>query len=99
MNNAAYWVRQTSEGENRILLDAVDDRVIVADDGPGVEEDDLKQLFTLFFTRKVRGSRGRPLSVPRQSRRGRSRHRIYDRRAPKTPAGSQFRLRFQGNTL
>jgi len=58
VNNAAYWVRQTSEGENRILLDAFDDKVVVADDGPGVEENDLRHLFTLFFTRKIRGGRG-----------------------------------------
>ena len=31
---------------------------MVADSGPGVDEDDLKHLFTLFFTRKVRGGRG-----------------------------------------
>lgn len=39
-------------------MDIVDGKVVVADDGPGVEEDDLKHLFTLFFTRKLRGGRG-----------------------------------------
>ncbi|MBV5273013.1 MAG: ATP-binding protein [Lamprocystis purpurea] len=58
INNAVYWVRQKGPGDHRILLDAVDARVVVADDGPGVDEDDLRHLFSLFFTRKVRGGRG-----------------------------------------
>lgn len=58
INNAAYWVRQEHGEEHRILLDVVDGRVIIGDDGPGVDEPDLKHLFTLFFTRKVRGGRG-----------------------------------------
>ena len=58
INNAAYWVTRTNDGERKILLDIVDSRVVIADSGPGVDEDDLKHLFTLFFTRKVRGGRG-----------------------------------------
>ncbi len=58
VNNAAYWVCQTAEDSKRILLDIVDGKVVIADDGPGIEEDDLKHLFTLFFTRKLRGGRG-----------------------------------------
>ncbi len=58
INNAAYWVNQTSKSDHRILLDIVDDRVVIADDGPGVDEDDLGHLFSLFFTKKVRGGRG-----------------------------------------
>lgn len=58
INNAAYWVCQGSAESKEILLDIVDGKVVIADDGPGVEEDDLKHLFTLFFTRKLRGGRG-----------------------------------------
>lgn len=58
INNAAYWVRQRRSEEYRVLLDAVEGRVVVGDNGPGVDEQDLKHLFTLFFTRKVRGGRG-----------------------------------------
>jgi signal transduction histidine kinase len=58
VNNAAYWVCQTDSDSKRILLDIVDGKVVIADDGPGVEEDDLKHLFSLFFTRKLRGGRG-----------------------------------------
>lgn len=58
INNAGYWVNQTRQSERRIVLDVREGRVVVADDGPGVEEDDRKHLFSLFFTRKVRGGRG-----------------------------------------
>lgn len=58
INNAAYWVSQNGTDSKTILLDIVDGKVVVADDGPGVEEDDLKHLFSLFFTRKLRGGRG-----------------------------------------
>lgn len=58
INNAAYWIRQKHSNEHRILLDVVDGKVVVADNGPGVDQDDLQHLFSLFFTRKVRGGRG-----------------------------------------
>jgi signal transduction histidine kinase len=58
LNNATYWVCQTGANSKRIVLDIVDGKVVIADDGPGVEEDDIKHLFTLFFTRKLRGGRG-----------------------------------------
>lgn len=58
INNAAYWVNQSSASSKTVSLDIVDGKVVIADDGPGVEEDDLKNLFNLFFTRKIRGGRG-----------------------------------------
>ncbi|MBA4417065.1 MAG: histidine kinase [Syntrophus sp. (in: bacteria)] len=58
INNAAYWVSQSPTNSKTIFLDIVDGKVVVADDGPGVEKDDVKSLFTLFFTRKIRGGRG-----------------------------------------
>lgn len=58
VNNARYWVCRSEKSERKILLDAYNEQVLVADDGPGVEEDDFKYLFSLFFTRKIRGGRG-----------------------------------------
>lgn len=58
INNASYWVGLSQDGAKKILLDVVDGKIVIADDGPGVEEEDLKHLFSLFFTRKVRGGRG-----------------------------------------
>lgn len=58
VNNSAYWVEQTSTDAKKILMDIVDGKVIISDSGPGIEEDDQRHLFTLFFTRKIRGGRG-----------------------------------------
>ena len=58
VNNSAYWVSNSQSSSRKVLLDVVDGKVVIADDGPGVEKDDLKSLFTLFFTRKIRGGRG-----------------------------------------
>lgn len=58
VNNASYWVGLSKESSKKILLDVVNNKVIIADNGPGVEEEDLKHLFSLFFTRKIRGGRG-----------------------------------------
>lgn len=58
VNNSAYWVNHSQSSSRKVLLDIIDGKVVIADDGPGVEKDDLKNLFTLFFTRKIRGGRG-----------------------------------------
>jgi len=58
VNNARHWVCQSNGSERRILLDVHEGKVIVADDGPGVDKADLNHLFTLFFTRKSHGGRG-----------------------------------------
>jgi len=58
INNAAYWVNQSAASSKTISIDMVDGKVVISDDGPGVEKDDIKNLFTLFFTRKIRGGRG-----------------------------------------
>lgn len=58
VNNAGYWVNHSENGPKKILLDVNSEKVLIADTGPGVDEEDLKELFKLFFTRKVRGGRG-----------------------------------------
>lgn len=58
INNSIYWVGQKSNGTQQILLDVVQDKVVIGDSGPGVDVDDNNHLFSLFFTRKVRGGRG-----------------------------------------
>ncbi|MFT6908291.1 MAG: signal transduction histidine kinase [Oleiphilaceae bacterium] len=58
VNNARYWVCQGDAKERQIVLDFRDGEVIVCDNGPGVDNDDVESLFTIFFTRKQRGGRG-----------------------------------------
>lgn len=58
INNARYWVKESSYPKKQILLDVKDGQVVIADNGPGVDIDDITELFTLFFSRKQRGGRG-----------------------------------------
>jgi signal transduction histidine kinase len=58
VNNAAYWASHSKTAPKRIIFDAINERVVVADSGPGVDAEDQKRLFQLFFTRKIRGGRG-----------------------------------------
>lgn len=67
VNNALYWVQFTSDGkERKICVDCKDDSVVISDTGPGVDPDDINDLFSLFFTKKVNG-RGVGLYLCRQN--------------------------------
>ncbi|MEX3953972.1 ATP-binding protein [Paraburkholderia sp. EG287B] len=58
VNNAIYWVARSDVAERKVVLDVAENRVFVCDNGPGVEPEDVGNLFSLFFTRKLRGGRG-----------------------------------------
>jgi signal transduction histidine kinase len=65
INNAIYWVGTTKKSEKKVLLSVVDGHVVISDNGPGVDEIDVPNLFSLFFTRKLRGGRGVGLYLSR----------------------------------
>jgi signal transduction histidine kinase len=67
LNNSLYWVRQKEQTEFKIRLDIVDNKVVIADNGTGVYPDDIKSLFTIFFTKKTRGGRGVGLHLCRRN--------------------------------
>jgi signal transduction histidine kinase len=53
INNALYWVCLS---EYRLIhIDIVEDEVIIANSGPPVDEDDIPQLFELFYSRRSNG--------------------------------------------
>lgn len=64
VNNALYWV---SNRDTRIIqLAIMDNAIVFSDTGPGIDLDDVDNLFELFFTRRVRG-RGVGLYLCRQT--------------------------------
>jgi signal transduction histidine kinase len=53
INNSVYWLAFSEE--RKIKLDFADGKVVVADSGPGVDQDDVGHLFELFYTRRSEG--------------------------------------------
>lgn len=97
VNNSRYWVKAGGADNQIIRMDVKDECVIVSDNGPGVEEEDLSQLFTLFFTRKERGGRGVGLYLCKTNLQagGHSiRYEIIEDR--KLLPGANFAIEFQG---
>lgn len=97
VNNAQYWVQRNETNQKQIILDVKNKGVIVADTGPGVERDDLEQLFTLFFTRKQRGGRGIGLYLCRQNlQAGGHKIRYETQDENKILSGANFIIEFKG---
>ncbi|WP_249553001.1 MULTISPECIES: ATP-binding protein [Shewanella] len=97
VNNSQYWVEHGDSISKQILLDVNGDEVFISDNGPGVDKDDLEQLFTLFFTRKQRGGRGIGLYLCRQNLQA-SGHKIrYETlQENKLLPGANFAIEFKG---
>ncbi|WP_160061180.1 ATP-binding protein [Psychromonas sp. L1A2] len=97
INNSQYWVERNEVTEKQINLDVRDQEVIISDSGPGVDKDDLEQLFTLFFTRKQRGGRGIGLYLCKQNLQAGG-HKIRYETLPenKKLLGANFAIEFKG---
>jgi len=64
ISNSLYWLGNSND--KQILLDAGEGALTISDSGPGVDPDDVPNLFDLFFTRRARG-RGVGLFLCRQT--------------------------------
>lgn len=97
VNNSLYWVGTSSRQDRRIVLDVIDAVVVVSDSGPGVDPEDVGNLFSLFFTRKARGGRGVGLYLSRANL-GAGGHRIsYMAPSNELPlSGATFGIEFRG---
>lgn len=97
INNSLYWVGTSDRDERKILLDVISESVVVADSGPGVDPEDVDNLFSLFFTRKARGGRGVGLYLSRANLAAGG-HRIrYEAPSDALPLlGATFAIDFRG---
>ncbi|MNZ74008.1 sensory histidine kinase DcuS [compost metagenome] len=83
--------------DREILLSIKNDEVVVSDNGPGVDKDDIDSLFTLFFTRKQRGGRGVGLYLCKQNLMAGGHSIRYETRNDfKILCGANFALTFKG---
>ena len=58
VNNSVYWLVNSGTERPQILLSINEGKVVVSDNGPGIDELDQQNLFKMFFTRKSSGGRG-----------------------------------------
>ncbi|AMH20043.1 histidine kinase [Hafnia paralvei] len=97
INNSIYWVQRQNKDIKEIVISFKDGEVVVSDNGPGVDEDDINSLFTLFFTRKQRGGRGVGLYLCKQNLMAGGHSIRYETRHDfKILCGANFALTFKG---
>jgi signal transduction histidine kinase len=58
VNNSVYWLVTSKTPEPEVFLSVEDQKVVVSDNGPGIDPVDQESLFKMFFTRKSSGGRG-----------------------------------------
>lgn len=58
VNNSVYWLATSNTKNPKIELAVINNKVVVSDNGPGIDPLDQENLFKIFFTRKVSGGRG-----------------------------------------
>uniref|UniRef100_UPI0035C74384 ATP-binding protein n=1 Tax=Serratia quinivorans TaxID=137545 RepID=UPI0035C74384 len=58
VNNSVYWLVNSGTVDPEVYLSVEDDKIIVSDNGPGINPVDQDSLFKMFFTRKSSGGRG-----------------------------------------
>lgn len=66
-DNAFYWLKTINrERKIEIIIDGNNQRLIFADNGPGIKEDDINYIFEAFYSGKGEDGRGLGLYIARQ---------------------------------
>ncbi|RUO48266.1 histidine kinase [Pseudidiomarina aquimaris] len=61
VNNSVYWLVNSHIENPVIALSVINNKVVVSDNGPGIDQLDQESLFKIFFSRK--SSRGRGIGL------------------------------------
>ncbi len=97
MNNSIYWLGTSIRGDRKVVLDVVDGDIVISDNGPGVDPEDVARLFSLFFTRKGRGGRGVGLYLARANLAAGGHQIGYELPSERMPmGGANLIISFQG---
>ncbi|MCR9249174.1 MAG: ATP-binding protein [bacterium] len=55
INNALYWIRSSEEPKIRLDYEIDTKSIIICNNGPGIRESSLEEIFELFYTRRPKG--------------------------------------------
>ena len=100
LNNSIYWLASGDRAHRKVVFDAHGTDAIVSDNGPGVDPDDVERLFSLFFTRKMRGGRGVGLYLCRHNLAAGGHAIRYESDVEAMPQpGANFVITFRGAEL
>lgn len=58
VNNSIYWMVNSQTDGPRIKFSVHEGKIIISDNGPGIDSLDQQNLFKMFFTRKASGGHG-----------------------------------------
>ncbi|MGP9807180.1 ATP-binding protein [Halomonas sp. AOP12-C2-37] len=58
VNNSVYWLVNSKTPKAEVYLSVKEGKIVVSDNGPGINPLDQESLFKMFFTRKSNGGRG-----------------------------------------
>jgi signal transduction histidine kinase len=101
VNNSIYWVSTRRDNRQvRLSISSPNDGdrlICISDNGPGIDENDVPQIFQIFFTRKSRGGRGVGLYLTRANLSGGG-HSIRYRNSDDSPPleGAAFLIKLIG---
>ena len=97
LNNSIYWLALSEHKERRVILSIVNSDIVVSDNGPGIDPEDIDSLFSLFFTRKLQGGRGVGLYLCRANLTAGGHEIRYEPSPENMPLdGANFLISFKG---
>jgi signal transduction histidine kinase len=97
VNNSIYWLATGKSDNRRIALGVREGLIVVSDNGPGVDDVDIQQLFRLFFTRRIGGGNGIGLYLCRMNLAAGGHHiRYAEAKEQKVLEGANFVIEFRG---
>lgn len=100
VNNSIYWLVNSHTVQPAILFSIRNGKVVVSDNGPGVDPLDQESLFKMFFTRKVSGGRGIGLYLCRVNLMAGGHTIEYATKKQDKPlSGANFTIDFKGGSV
>ncbi|NWA63808.1 ATP-binding protein [Pantoea sp. B9002] len=100
VNNSVYWMVNSHTQEPEVYLSVEEERIIISDNGPGINPVDQEHLFKMFFTRKSSGGRGIGLYLCRANLQAGGHSIAYaTERKYKRLSGANFVIDFKGATF